>query len=448
MSFVPHTSADRRAMLDAVGVQEIDDLFDAIPSAVRFPELKLPKRLTEVEASIDLGKLASRNVNASSASTFLGAGNYNHYVPAAVAQITFRGEFYTAYTPYQPEVAQGTLQVIYEFQSMVAALTGMEVANASMYDGATALAEGALLAVSLPKRRTKIIVLGTVHPNYRSVLRTYTSGLPVEVVEIPLPVDTLQATPDMIDSLVDASTAAVIVQYPNFFGRIEDVAGFAERAHAAGARLVVASYPIALGLLKSPGELGADIVAGEGQSLGNAQCYGGPVVGLLACKQELVRQMPGRLVGMTEDAEGKRGFVLALQTREQHIRREKATSNICTNQGLNALAATVYMASIGPAGLRQVAETCYHNAHYLAERLGALPGFAVVGTGPFFNEFAVRCPSDPATLNRRLAANGIIGGHALENVDDVLANLMLVATTEMNTRESIDNFVEALARLS
>ncbi|HET9014137.1 MAG TPA: aminomethyl-transferring glycine dehydrogenase subunit GcvPA [Thermomicrobiaceae bacterium] len=448
MSFVPHTAADRRAMLDLIGVQEVEDLFGALPSAVRFPELKLPKQLTEVEAATDLGRLAARNLNASSASTFLGAGNYNHYVPATVAQITFRGEFYTAYTPYQPEVAQGTLQVIYEFQSMIAALTGMEVANASMYDGATALAEGALLAVSLPKKRTKVVVLGTVHPNYRSVLQTYTRGLPVEVVEIPLPTDTLLATPDMIDGVVDASTAAVIVQYPNFFGRIEDVAGFAERAHAAGARLVVAAYPIALGLLKSPGELGADIVAGEGQSLGNAQSYGGPVVGLLACKQELVRQMPGRLVGMTEDAEGKRGFVLALQTREQHIRREKATSNICTNQGLNALAATVYMASLGPGGLRQVAETCYQSAHYLAAQLDALPGYTVVGSGPFFNEFAVRCPVAPAELNRRLVDEGIIGGHALENVDGTLSDLMLVATTEMNTRESIDHFVDALRRLS
>lgn len=448
MSFVPHTPADRQAMLDAVGVRSIEELFEPIDPAVRFPKLNLPPRLSEPEVSREVARLAAKNLNASTATTFLGAGNYNHYVPATVHQILFRGEFYTAYTPYQPEVAQGTLQVIYEFQTMVAALTGMEVANASMYDGATALAEGALLAVSIPRKRTKIVVMGTLHPHYLSVLRTYTHGLAAEVVELPLPTDTLRATPDMLDGHLDETTACVVMQSPNFFGRIEDIAGFAEKAHAVGARLVVSTYPIALGLLKSPGELGADIVTAEGQSLGNAQSFGGPVVGLLACKQELVRQMPGRLVGVTVDSEGKRGFVLALQTREQHIRREKATSNICTNQGLNALAATVYMASLGPSGLRQVALLCYHKAHYLAERIAALDGWSVVGEGPFFNEFAVRAPRDPKEINRALAQEGIIGGYPLGEVDERLSDMMLVATTELNTRESIDAFVAALERLS
>lgn len=447
MSFVPHTPADREAMLDAVSVESIERLFRDISPSFTYPELKLPPRLSEPEAAVHLDRLAAKNVNASNALTFLGAGSYNHYVPAPVQQITFRGEFYTAYTPYQPEVAQGTLQVIYEFQSMITALTGMEVSNASMYDGATALAEGALLAVSLPKRRTKIVVAGTVHSHYRAVLRTYTQGLAVEVVELALPADSLHTTPAMFDGHLDDTTACVVIQYPNFFGRIEDIAAVASKAHAVGARLLVSAYPIALGLLKSPGELGADIVSGEGQPLGNAQSFGGPVVGLLACKQELVRQIPGRLVGMTEDTEGKRGFVLALQTREQHIRREKATSNICTNQGLNALAATVYLASLGPGGLRRVAELCYHKAHYLAARLSDLDGWDVVGDGPFFNEFAVRAPVDPREINRKLAERGIIGGYPLGDVDDRLSGLMLVCATEMNSREAIDTFVDELARL-
>jgi glycine dehydrogenase subunit 1 len=446
MSFVPHTAADRRSMLDTVGVDSVEELFEVIPEEVRFPVLDLPRRLSEAEAHQDLSRLAARNLDTAHASSFLGAGIYNHYVPAAVLQIISRGEFYTAYTPYQPEVAQGTLQAIYEFQTMVAELTGMDLSNASMYDGATALAEGALLPVSIPKKRTGIVVSGTVHPNYRSVLRTYTRGIAAEVRELPIPTDTLVTTPAMFDDYLDEHTAAVVVQYPNFFGRIEDIRAIAERVHRVGAKLVVSTYPIALGMLKSPGELGADVVAAEGQSLGNAQSFGGPVVGLLAARKEFVRQMAGRLVGMTEDTEGKRGFVLALQTREQHIRREKATSNICTNQGLNALAATVYMALLGPNGLRQVAELCYHKAHYLAARIAELPGWRVVGEGHFFNEFVVLTPVDPDRINRQLHGAGIIGGYALKQVDNRLSDHWLLCATELNTRESIDAFVAQLAR--
>ena len=447
MTFSPHTPEDRRAMLEAIGVDAVDELFSAIPESARFPTLGLPTRVAESDAYQELSRLAARNLSPAEAPSFLGAGIYNHYVPATVQQILWRGEFYTAYTPYQPEVSQGTLQVIYEFQTMVAALTGMEVANASLYDGATALAEGALLAVSVPRKRTKIVVAGTVHPNYRAVARTYSEGLPVSVVETPVPAETLAVTPDAFDGLLDEQTACVVVQYPNFFGRIEDVAAIGRRAHEVGAKLVVSAYPMALGLLKAPGELGADIVSGEGQSLGVPASFGGPVVGLLACRQELVRQMPGRLAGIAYDTEGKRGFVLALQTREQHIRREKATSNICTNQGLMALAATVYMASVGPGGLRRIADLCYQKAHYLADRLSGVPGWRLVGDGPFFNEFVVRGPVDGATVNRALRDRGIIGGYALDTVDPALAGALLVSATELVSREAIDAFAETLAGL-
>jgi glycine dehydrogenase subunit 1 len=378
---------------------------------------------------------------------FLGAGSYNHYVPAVVQQILWRGEFYTAYTAYQPEVSQGTLQAMYEFQSLVCLLTGMEVANASLYDGATALAEGALLCVSPPRGRTKIVVAGTVHPHYRAVLRTYTRGLAVTVEELPIP-PTLRTTAEDVVPVLDETTACLVVQYPNFYGRIEDLASLAERAHAVGARFVVSAYPIALGLLRPPGEFGADVVTGEGQCLGIPQSFGGPALGLLATRMELVRHLPGRLIGATVDREGKRGFVMVLQTREQHIRREKATSNICTNQGLMALAATVYLSALGKNGLRKVAAACYHKAHYLAERVASLPGWELVGEGPFFNEFAVRCPLDPQRINEQLLALGIIGGLPLGTFEPAHRDLMLLCATELTTREQIDQLVNALASIA
>jgi glycine dehydrogenase subunit 1 len=445
MTFNPHTQEDRQAMLAATGMSSIEELFGAIPSNVRFPTLNLPETLSEQEAFRRLSQLSARNLNTLENPSFLGAGIYNHYVPAAVQQIIFRGEFYTAYTPYQPEVAQGTLQAIYEYQTMICALTGMEVSNASLYDGATALAEGALLTVSLPKKRTRVVIAGTVHPHYKRVVHTYTGGIGVEVVELPVPIDGLKADPSAFDEYLDENLACLIVQYPNFFGTIEDIQAMADKAHSVGANLVVSSYPTALGLLKPPGELGADVVTGEGQPLGNVQTFGGPVVGILATQQRLVRQMPGRLVGIAHDSEGKRGFVLALQTREQHIRREKATSNICTNQGLMALAASVYLATLGPQGLRGVAEVCYQNAHYLAAQLEATGKFKVMNDGAFFNEFTVACDEDPASLNARLRQARITGGHELVNVSPDLGNQILLAATEMTGKASIDRFVEVAA---
>lgn len=445
MTFNPHTEEDRRAMLEATGKASVEELFDAIPSDVRFPNLDLPRPLSEMEAFRRMTGLASANMDGIANPSFLGAGSYTHYVPAAVQQITFRGEFYTAYTPYQPEVAQGTLQAIYEYQTMVAALTGMEVANASLYDGATALAEGALLTVSTRTGRKRVVVAGTVHPHYVNVLRTYTEGIGVEVVVLDTPSDGLKTNPDAFDEYLDDELACLVVQYPNFYGTIEDLEAVADKAHSCGGKLLVSAYPIALGMLKAPGALGADVVTGEGQSLGVSQSFGGPVVGLLATRQDLVRQMPGRLVGMTTDSDGKRGFVLALQTREQHIRREKATSNICTNQGLMALAATVYMSTIGDSGLRQIAEVCYQNAHYLASQLEATGKFKIVNDGHFFNEFTVKCDEDPAAVNARLQEAGIIGGYDLGNVSEDLAGHMLICATEMTGKDAIDRLVSVVS---
>jgi glycine dehydrogenase subunit 1 len=399
--------------------------------------------LTEMEAATRMSELAGRNRQVEPGASFLGAGSYSHYVPAVVNQILLRGEFFTAYTPYQPEVAQGTLQVIYEFQSMVAALLGTEVANASLYDGATALSEAVLMAIATQKKRDRIVLSGTVHPHYGEVLQTYLSGRELPLDVLPIPGNLSSEVSDVAASLGD-DVACVVIQYPNFFGRIEDVQAIADAAHEAGALLIVSTAPVPLGVLTPPGELGADIVTAEGQSLGVAQSFGGPYVGLLGARQSFVRQMPGRLAGIATDSEGKRGFVLTLQTREQHIRREKATSNICTNQGLMATAATVYMSALGPQGFREVAERCYHNAHYLADQLAALPGYDLVGDGHFFHEFVVHMPVDPSEVNKRLAEHGIIGGLDLGRYDGALKGHMLICATELNDRAAIDRLVAAL----
>jgi glycine dehydrogenase subunit 1 len=445
MTFNPHTKADREAMLAATGAASLEDLFAAIPSDHRYPDLDLPPQLAEQEAFRRLSELSGRNRDTLRHPSFLGAGSYAHYVPAAVQQLVFRGEFYTAYTPYQPEVAQGTLQAIYEYQTMITELTGMEVSNASLYDGATALAEGALLTVSTRRGRRKIVMSEGVHPHYREVVKTYVSGLDVELVEVPISRETLVSDPEDYQHYLDDELACIVISYPNFFGSIEDVRAFADLAQSAGGMLVVNTYPTSLGLLRPPGELGADVVTGEGQPFGVGQNFGGPVVGLLATRQSLVRQMPGRLVGMTTDADGKRGFVLALQTREQHIRREKATSNICTNQGLMALAATAYLATMGPGGLRKIAEICYQNAQYLAGQLESTARFKVVNRAPFFNEFTVECDERPENLNARLREAGITGGLDLGRVSPQLEGCMLLAATELTGRTAINQFVTAAA---
>jgi glycine dehydrogenase subunit 1 len=391
-----------------------------------------------------LQELSELNADLGHNACFLGAGAYRHFIPAAVDHILRRGEFYTAYTPYQPEVSQGTLTAIYEYQTMICQLTGMDVANASMYDGASALAEAALMAARVT-RRDGIVVSTAVHPEYRQVVRTYTQGIGLPIHDAPYLAG--QGTTDLDDLAkeVGQDTACVILQYPNFFGCLEDLAAAAEIAHAQGALLVVAADPIALGILKPPGEMGADIVVGEGQSLGSPLQFGGPYLGFFACRQRHMRQMPGRLIGMTTDTEGRRSFVMTLQAREQHIRREKATSNICTNEALVALAATVYLALMGKQGLRKAAELTYHKAHYAAGRIGEIEGFGLVFSRPFFKEFAVKTPLSPAEINARLLEQHIIGGYDLGAAYPELGQAMLLCVTETNPKEEIDRLADALA---
>jgi glycine dehydrogenase subunit 1 len=443
MSYVPHTAADRAEMLAAIGVERIEDLFHDVPAACRFPELDLPEPLSEMELLAELQALSEENLDTGHYPSFLGAGAYNHYVPRIVDHVISRSEFYTAYTPYQPEISQGTLQSIFEYQSMICALTGMEVANASHYDGATSTAEAVIMALNVGRgKRKRVILSPALHPEYRAVVRTYTRGMGLDLVGD----GDLAARLGDLTALLDRNTACLVVQSPNFFGQIEALDGLTGKVHAAGAMLVVAADPISLGLLKPPGEYGADIVVGEGQALGNGLNFGGPYLGFFACREKDVRKMAGRLVGETVDAEGKRGFVLTLATREQHIRREKATSNICTNQALCALATAVHLAALGKTGIRTLAEICYHKAHYAASRIAALDGYELVGDGPFFQEFVVRCPAPVKDINRFLLEEwGIVGGYDLGRDYPHLENSMLVCVTEVIGREEIDALADGLA---
>jgi glycine dehydrogenase subunit 1 len=442
LTYTPNTPADRAAMLDTIGVRSIDDLFRDIPTQI--DGLDLPPALSEMEAVRLMRELAAQNA------CFLGAGAYRHYIPSTVAHVIGRSEFYTAYTPYQPEVSQGTLQTIYEYQSLITELTGMDAANASMYEGASAVGEAVIMATAITRRR-KSVLATTLHPHYREVARTYAEGPDLRIVEVGpelgasfdgrLPIDRVRAA-------LDEDTAALIVQQPNFLGSIEDLRPLADAAHAVGALLVVAVNPIALGLLESPGAAGADIVVGEGQPLGIPLAYGGPWLGIFAARDQYVRQMPGRIVGMTTDLDGRRGFVLTLQTREQHIRRERATSNICTNVALCALASTVYMSTVGKQGLRQVAELSVQKAHYAAERIKKLPGFQVASTAPFFNEFVVRSRIPIPRVKEQLGSLNIVAGYALGRDYPELADGLLVCCTENNTREEIDRLVDGLGALA
>jgi glycine dehydrogenase subunit 1 len=434
-------------MLSRIGAPSIESLFECVPVSVRFPELDLPPGLSEIDVRREMESLARANYSAADGPCFLGAGAYHHFVPAVVDAVLRRGEFYTAYTPYQPEISQGTLQAIFEYQTLICALTGMEVSNASHYDGATATAEAVITAINVHRlKRRKVVVSPWVHPEYRAVARTYTQGMDLHVVgDVHAGPIAPASTTEALGEQVDGDTACVIVQYPDFLGRIEDLSDLAEVAHEAGALLVVVADPIGLGLLKPPGEYGADIVVGEGQGMGAGLTFGGPYLGFFATRDKYVRRMAGRLAGQTVDAEGKRGFVLTLSTREQHIRREKASSNICTNQGLIALAAAVYMAAMGRCGLRELAELCYHRAHYAADQIDQLEGYTVLREKPFFKEFAVRCPRPVKAINARLIDEwGIIGGYDLGRDYPHLQGHMLVCVTEMNPREDIDLLVEAL----
>ena len=409
--FIPHTDAEREAMLKTIGVENLEDLFQAVPSRVRYPQLDLPQALSEMEALGEMQALAQVNESTRDLISFLGAGAYNHYIPAAVDSLLQRGEFYTAYTPYQPEISQGTLQAIFEYQSLIAALTGTEVSNASHYDGATAVAEAVSMAFAQYRgKRTRILLSPALHPHTIQTVETYNEGSRLELAGCDLDP---AGHPETLLSMLDNGTALVVVQYPDFFGRIYDYTKFAESVHDAGALFAVAVNPIALGLLTPPGEFGADIVTAEGQPLGIPLSYGGPYLGLFATRKELVRKMAGRLVGETSDNRGQRAYVLTLTAREQHIRREKATSNICTNQGLMALAAAIYLSLLGKNGLRQVAELCYHKAHYAADQIAAIPGYTIWQERPFFNEFVVDCPKPVAEINAHLLTHDILGGYDL-----------------------------------
>jgi glycine dehydrogenase subunit 1 len=449
MTYIPHSPKERDAMLAKIGVKSLADLFEAVPAEYRFPHLNIPSALTEMEAADELAGLADANSTAGDdLISFLGAGAYRHYIPAAVDHILRRGEFYTAYTPYQPEVSQGTLQAIFEYQSLMTNLTGMEVSNASHYDGATAAAEAVNMAVAnFRGKRGKIVVSPTVNPQYRATIRTYTQGMGLTLLGDDPDAD-LFAGPEALDSLIDSETALVIVQYPDFFGRLNDLSGFIAKAHEKGALVCVATNPIALGMFKTPGAMGADIVVGEGQPLGIPLSFGGPYLGFFTSRKQFVHKMSGRLVGETVDSRGQRAYVLTLTAREQHIKRERATSNICTNQGLLALSAAVYLSLLGKSGLRQVAELCYHKAHYAAEQIAKIPGFGTCFTEPFFHEFAMCGPAPVAEINAFLLEYGILGGYDLGQDYPSLKDHMLIAVTEMNSREDIDMLVEALREFS
>jgi len=432
--FTPNTEEHRKKMLDAIGMNSVEDLFADIPEKVRNPDLNLPKAMSELDLRAYASELSSRNASAGEYTSFLGAGSYWHHIPAVVSSIASRGEFMTAYTPYQPEVSQGTLQVAFEFQSMICQLTGMDVANAGMYDGSTSLAEAALMACRVT-RKNKVAILDSTSPLYTDVLDTYVQapGIALELVKAH-------------NISLGEDTACLIVQQPNFFGYLEDMQMLSNIAHDAGALLVVSVDPVSLGMFNPPSEYGADIVVAEGQGIGVPMSYGGPYVGIFACRQEFVRQMPGRIVGKTLDTHEKEAYVLTLQAREQHIRREHATSNICTSVALISLMSTVYMACMGRQGMRKVAELCYHKAHYAASLIESIPGFSIVesGNGVFFREFTVRCPIPPEEINQLLLEKDIIGGL---DVSNYVENGLLLCVTEMNSREDIENLAETLRKI-
>lgn len=446
--FTPHTKHDVEVMLKSIGVEKIEDLFQEIPEEFRYPDLDLAPRLTEMEVAAELENIASANGTTKDFLSFLGAGAYNHYIPAAVDNLLQRGEFYTAYTPYQPEISQGTLQAIFEFQSLICRLTGMDVSNASHYDGATAAPEAVILATGhFRKKRKKVLVSRAVNPQYRQTIRAYMQT--DESLQILGDDEETGTDIKNLIAQIDNDTALVMVQYPDFFGRIIDYKELIETAHAHGALVAMAVNPTALGLLTPPGDLGADIALGEGQPLGIPLSFGGPYLGFFAVKNELLRKIAGRLVGQTVDAEGKLAYVLTLTAREQHIRREKASSNICSNQGLMTLAATIYMSVLGKEGFKQVSNLCYQKAHYAAEQIAAIDGFEIVfPETPFFHEFVIKSEQPVDEVLEHLLEHDIFGGYKLENDYPELENCLMLAVTEKISREDIDYLCEVLKEVN
>jgi glycine dehydrogenase subunit 1 len=442
MGYILNTADDQRAMLEAIGVASLDELFSQIPPELRLNrELNIAPALSEIELAAHMGELAAKNVAAGEKVCFLGGGSYDHFVPAVVDYVASRGEFYTSYTPYQPEVSQGNLQVAFEYQTLIAELTCMDVSNASLYDGGSAAAEAVLMSISVTKRHGRVVIPRSVHPEYRQTIATYLANLDVEVVTVGAPEGTV--SPEELARAVNDETACVLIQQPNFFGCVEEMESLAKAAHERGALLVVAVDPLSLGLLKRPGEYGADIVVAEGQSLGTQMQFGGPYLGIMACREQFVRRLPGRIAGETVDRRGKRCWVLTLQTREQHIRREKATSNVCTNQGLFALRATVYLAALGPHGLRELAESCLRKSHYAAGQLTRGERFTMAFDRPTFKEFVIRDSADAVDdLVADALDAGFFAGVPLGRWYPELADGLLVCVTEKRTRQEIDGLAD------
>ena len=446
MNYVPNTDRDRSEMLADIGVSSMEELLSDIPREVRLQRhLALPAPMSEYDLARHMGALASKNRTTDDLVSFLGAGAYDHFVPSVVRHLVSRSEFYTAYTPYQAEISQGMLQAIFEYQALMCELTAMDVSNASLYDGATAVAEAAAMACRQTRRR-QVVISVAVHPEYRATLRTYARNLGIEVLETGMKDGVTDI--EELDRLVSSATACVILQSPSFLGSVEPMGKAAEVAHRSGALFVACVDPISLGILAPPGEYGADIAVGEGQGLGSPMSFGGPYLGFLTCRQDLVRNMPGRVAGETHDPQGRRGYILTLQAREQHIRRERATSNICSNEALSALAAAVYLSWLGKDGMREVADLCLQKAHYAFDRIAAIPGFRPVSETPFFKEFAVRMPVAPEQAGAALLESGILGGLPLGRYYPDLGDAMLIAVTEKRTKEEIDSLCRALEGLA
>ena len=445
MPYTFNTPADQQAMLEAIGIDHLGQLFEQVPESIRLRRsLDLPPAMGELELTQHMSGLAAKNRSADQLVCFLGGGSYDHFVPAVVDAIAGRAEFYTSYTPYQPEVSQGNLQVMFEYQTLICQLTGMDVSNASLYDGGSAVAEATMMAISVTRRDGKVVVPRSVHPEYRQILSTYLANSDVHLEEIPCPDGT--ADIDALVAAVDTQTSCVVVQQPNFFGQLEKLKDLAERIHEKGALLIVSFDPISLGVLPRPGDLGADIVVAEGQSLGTPMSWGGPYLGIMACREKFVRRLPGRIAGETVDRRGKRCWVLTLQTREQHIRRDKATSNICTNQGLFALRACVYMAAMGPRGLADVAGLSLQKSHYAADQLTANPRFQLRFDGPYFKEFVVQDLDGQVTsLLHESTNNGYLAGIPLDRWYPELDDCFLVAVTEQRRRSEIDGWSKQLS---